>query len=412
MLKSKLYGQDNTTSGVALDNEEFHAIDARDMDREELETEIGSDIASGDEASATVVEIQEAVEVLSAGVEEMNPLEVGKAIGAIEDKLETIAENVEEVVADEEALMSGNLVDGTRKELEAISDKLKTAWEAVKNFFRTVWEKIKKLTRDAIIWVMDGTKKSKALLEKINGVSGMKSEINEKSLADKIGSKLNVVYDAGLKGSDIKSILTTYDVMDPAAATAIRSGLDKVLNSTKMKLDFNITSNHEALPLRFNGATIKFAIVAKDQTYVGVHSGTYTPSAAATIRESMAGDIKSGKMLPMIKELLGSVEGISTGVKAVNAQSAKVIVEMTKLLNMTAENLTFKQNMFKTIWSNTAGHKSAEQYSAEEKVKAIRNLQSFSSKATSDGIFGGLSLIREINAIASLVLANADVKKD
>ncbi len=75
----------------------------------------------------------------------MNPVEVGKAIGAIEDKLDTIAENVEEVVADTEALVAGNLVSGVKQELEAISDKLKSAWEAVKNFFRAVWAKIKQM---------------------------------------------------------------------------------------------------------------------------------------------------------------------------------------------------------------------------------------------------------------------------
>lgn len=414
MLKSRLYGIDAEgfqSTGI-LDMEALHEMDARELDREEMETEISTDINTAEEASSTVVEIQDAVEVLAAGVEDMNPVEVGKAIGTIEDKLDTIAENVEEVVADTEALVAGNLAAGIRQELEAISDKLKTAWEAVKNFFRAVWEKIKKLTRDAIIWVMDGTKKAKALLEKINGVSTMKADLDVKSLADKVGSKLNVVLDGGLKGSDIKSVLSTLDVMDPASMKTIQGSLKSVLDSTKMKTDFNITSEHEVFPLRFNGNTIKFSVIARDGTYVGVHTGSYTPAANASVREAIASDIKSGKILATIKELLSNVDGISAAVKSVNAQSVKAVVELTKILDAKAESIAIKQNMFKTIWVNTAGHKSAEQYTADEKIKAIRNMQTYASKGTSDGIFGGLSLIREINALASLVLANADVKKD
>lgn len=155
MLKNRLYGNDVEgfeSTGTALDAEQLHQMAVEDKDREEMEVEINTDVAAADDASQTVVEVQEAVEVLAAGVEEMNPVEVGKAIGAIEDKLDTIAENVEEAVVDTEALASGNLVAGVKQELEAISDKVKSAWEAIKNFFRAVWAKIKQMMLSVVLW--------------------------------------------------------------------------------------------------------------------------------------------------------------------------------------------------------------------------------------------------------------------
>lgn len=411
MLKNKLYRDSESFAGdnSTLDLESIHAMDLREMDREEMENDINADLAVAEEASQTVVEVQEAVAELAESVEEMNPVEVGKAIGSIEDKLDTIAENVEEVVVDTEALAAGNLVDGVRKELEAISDKLKAAWEAVKKFFRGVWEKIKQMSRSLILWITDGSKKSKALLEKLGKVSELKSDLDYKSVADKIGTKMAVILDADLKPEVVmKALEAAKQINDPSAASkSISAPFEKLVRtSSDYKSSLNLTNNHTVLITRFNGNVIKFIALTDDNTYAGYHSATMLPATNAHYREIIAKEIVEGKYKPAeIMAWLKAVPSISERVKSINDASAKFLTELSSMASKEIDDVKFKQGMFKTIWSNTLGHKSADQYTAEDKVKAVRNMMSATSNGISDAIFGGNALIKEINGIAAIVLS-------
>lgn len=404
-IKIALYGNAYESNTGVMDVEAYHDMDVRDMDREEMENEITEDIAIATEASDTVVEIQEAVDVLAANVEEMNPVEVGKAIGAIEDKLETVAENVEEAVVDTEALASGNLASGVRRELEAISDKLKSAWLKIKQFFRAVWEKIKQMGRSLILWLTDGTKKAKALLEKIDKKGELKSDLDYKQIADKLGTKLAIVFDADLKPAVLVKALSGVDVGDPASSDS-SPGVEKLVrNSTDYKVSINLTSKHNVAVTRITNGVIKFMTYTTDQTYAGYHSATMTPSASARIRESIAKDIVSGTFnLNSIQEFLKIVPDLTDTAKKQNDGATKYLSELDKLLSTNIEDVKFKQGMFKTIWSNTLGHKSADQYTAEEKVKVIKNMMSASTSSISDTIFGLTGLVKEINAVATIVL--------
>lgn len=407
MLKSKLYSQDREefgSSSEVLDAEQMHEMAVRDADREEMENEINADLATAEEAGQTVVEIQEAVVELANNVEEMNPVEVGKAIGAIEDKLDTVAEQVEEVVVDTEALATGNLAAGIRQELEAISDKIKSAWQAVKNFFKAVWEKIKQMGRSVIVWLTDGTKKAEDLLKKINKVGDIKTNLDYKSVSDRIGTKLNTISAAKLNASTVAGFATSIDLTDPAASKTLPA-IASAVKSSDYTADVKISSGSTISATRITGNTIKFALVGDDKKYAGYYTATMTKAASAKAREELAKSIVGGKGIDFIKPLLEAVPGIVKAVKATNDSAGKVIMEMTKTLDMEIDKVKFDQGMFKTIWTNTVGHKSADQYSAEEKVRAVKNMQGASSKAVSDAIFGGVAMAREINSVASIVLS-------
>lgn len=407
MLKNKLYRDSESFVGdnSTLDMESIHDMDCRERDREELENEINEDVAAADEASQTVVEVQEAVAELSEAVEEMNPVEVGKAIGAIEDKLDTIAEDVEEVVVDTEALAAGNLVDGVRKELEAVSDKLKSAWEAVKNFFKAVWAKIKQMMMSFVLWLTDGAKKTKDILEKLNKKTDDRIEdLKAEKYADKVGSKLTAFTVLNIKTSEISGWASK--VISGADSSSIDGRVLTDVKSGKFKLAANIQSNHIVKAMRFDGSSVKLALAVSDagvKAYDGYHTATLTPATLSKTRLEIAKEIVGGGAKKYAQDLLGAVEGIVSEAKKLKEVLYKEMTDINSIIDKDVDNVSFKQGVFKMVWSKTLGSKSIEQYTAEEKVKAIRNRSSFTSNAAKDVLFGLNSLIKDINGIGQLV---------
>ena len=409
MLKNRLYGNDAEgfqSTGKALDAEQLHQMSVEDKDREEMEMEITDEVAAADEASQTVVEVQEAVEVLAAGVEEMNPVEVGKAIGAIEDKLDTIAENVEEVVADSEALASGNLAAGVRQELEAISDKLKTAWEAVKNFFRAVWAKIKQMMMSIVLWATNAFKKSEDLVKKIADKGDkVKDGMDEKTIAAKVGSKLTAMTAIGFSVSDIKEwsgkVLdgTSESGIDKKTATNLTSGRD-------FKVAVNITGAHTVKVTRFAGSTVKFGLgldVEGAVAYDGYSNATLTPAVLSGIQGKIAKEIISGGK-GYATGLLGKSKELADTLKSLKDKLFAEMNTVGKIVDGDVEAVKFEQGIFKMVWSKTLGKKSTEQLTAEDKVKLIRNRSSYTSNAASDVLFGLNAFMGDINGIGSIVL--------
>lgn len=409
MLKSKLYGNDTEgfqPTGKALDAEQLHKMSQDDRDREEMELEISTEVKEADEASQTVVEVQEAVEVLAASVEEMNPVEVGKAIGAIEDKLDTIAENVEEVVADTEALASGNLAAGIRQELEAISDKVKSAWEAVKNFFRAVWAKIKQMMMSVILWATNAFKRSDDLIKKI-GEKGdkVKDGVDEKSITAKVGAKLTAMEAIGFSISDIKEwsgkVLdgTSESGIDKKTATTLTSGRD-------FKVAVNITSAHTVKVTRFAGSTVKFGLgidVEGAVAYDGYSSATITPAVLSATQGKIAKAIISGGK-GYATGLLGKSKELADTMKSLKEKLFAEMNTVGKIVDGDVESVKFEQGIFKMVWSKTLGKKSTEQLTADDKVKLIRNRSSYTSNAASDVLFGLNAFMSDINGIGSIVL--------
>lgn len=404
-ITAALYGNINQSQGGAMDTEAYHEMDARDRDREEMENEISSDIAIADEASQTVVEIQEAVDVLATNVEEMNPVEVGKAIGAIEDKLEIVAESVEEVVADTEALASGNLADGVRKELEAISDKLKSAWQTVKNFFKAVWAKIKQMMMSLVLWLTDGAKKTGDIKKRLSEKSDeRKDDLKAEDFVGKVGSKLNTFTVLGIKPSEIANWASK--VISGADGSSIDDRAAQDIKSGKFKMDANIQTNHIVKATRFDGGSLKVALALTDKgvtAYDGYYTASITPATAAKIKLDIAKEVVGTNAKKYAMDLLDSVEGIASEAKKLKETLYKEMTDINSIIDKDVEAASFKQGVFKMVWSKTLGSKSVDQYTAEEKVKAIRNRSSFTSNATKDVLFGLNSLIKDINGIGSLV---------
>lgn len=405
-IATALYGNDNQSQDTVMDAEAYHDMDARDRDREEMENEISADIAIADEASQTVVEIQEAVDVLAANVEEMNPVEVGKAIGAIEDKLETVAESVEEVVADTEALASGNLAAGVRKELEAISDKLKSAWQAVKNFFKAVWAKIKQMMMSLVLWLTDGAKKTKDIKDVLAKKSDeRKDDLKAEDFTGRVGSKLGTLTIAGFKISDVTAWAGS--VLDSTKTSIIDSKCQAAMDLNKgFKAAVNVTTNNVVKVTRFDGTSLKFGLTVKDAgaiAYEGYYSATITPAAAAKVKLEIAKEIVGANAKKYAMDLLDAVEGIASEAKKLKETLYKEMTDINSIIDKDVEAASFKQGVFKMVWSKTLGSKSVDQYTAEEKVKAIRNRSSFTSNATKDVLFGLNSLIKDINGIGSIV---------
>lgn len=407
MLKNKLYRDTEAFAGdnSTLDLESIHDMDMRERDREEIENEINEDVAAADEASQTVVEVQEAVAELSEAVENMNPVEVGKAIGAIEDKLDTIAENVEEVVVDTEALAAGNLVDGVRKEIEAISDKLKSAWQAVKNFFKSVWAKIKQMMMSFVLWLTDGAKKTKDIIEKLSKKSDdRKDDLKAEDFAGKVGSRLGTMTVLGFKTSEISGWVSK--ITNGADSSSIDDKAVKDIKAGKFKLPVNIQNNHIVKATRFDGTSLKVALAISDAgtiAYEGYYTATMTPAVAASTKLAIAKEVVGSNAKKYALDLLGAVEGIAGEAKKLKEVLYKEMTEINSIIDKDVEAASFKQGVFKMVWSKTLGSKSVDQYTAEEKVKAIRNRSSFTSNATKGVLFGLNSLIKDINGIGTLV---------
>lgn len=416
MLKDRLYGNDAEGfqfDGTTLDAEQLHQMASDDKDREEMEMEITTDVAAADEASQTVVEVQEAVEVLAAGVEEMNPVEVGKAIGAIEDKLDTIAENVEEVVADTEALVAGNLVAGVRQELEAISDKIKSAWEAVKNFFRAVWAKIKQMMLSVVLWATNAFKKSEDIISKLNAKGNkVKEDVDEASIIAKVGSKLVAMNALGFTVADVKE--WSGKVLDSTSKSKIDSSASSTLTSGRdFKVGVNITSAHTVKVTRFAGSSVSFGLgldVDGKVAYDGYSTANATPAVVSATQAKIGKALFSdGK--GYAKGLLSKSKELASIMKVLKEKLYAEMNTVGGIVEGNVESVKFDQGIFKMVWSKTLGSKSTEQLTAEDKVKLIRNRSSFTSNAAKDVLFGLNAFMSDINGIGSIAIGMYEDKK-
>lgn len=416
MLKNRLYGNDVEgfeSTGTALDAEQLHQMAVEDKDREEMEVEINTDVAAADDASQTVVEVQEAVEVLAAGVEEMNPVEVGKAIGAIEDKLDTIAENVEEAVVDTEALASGNLVAGVKQELEAISDKVKSAWEAIKNFFRAVWAKIKQMMLSVVLWATNAFKKSEDIISKLNAKGPkVKEDLKEDDIVSKVGSKLVAMNAIGFTVGDIKE--WSGKVLDGTSKSKIDSETSSSLTSGRdFKSSVNITSAHTVKVTRFSGNSVSFGLglsVDGKIAYDGYSTASVTP-AVASATQSKIGKALFADGKGYAKGLLGKSKELAGVMKTLKEKLYAEMNTVGGIVEANVDSVKFDQGIFKMVWSKTLGTKSTDQLTAEDKVKLIRNRSSFTSNAAKDVLFGLNAFMGEINAIGTIALGMYEDKK-
>lgn len=103
-----------------------------------------------DEASTVLTTVENQVDGLNENIDNLSPMEIGKAIGTIETNLDSVTPN--KISIDCES------IDTAKRDLEAISDTIKKAWEAIKKFFTEVWNKIKSMYMKAMIWFRGSSK--------------------------------------------------------------------------------------------------------------------------------------------------------------------------------------------------------------------------------------------------------------
>lgn len=172
---------------ISTESNDIESIDIRDL--EELSAAIESDMVVVDEASTVLTTVENQVETLNENIDTMSPMEIGRAIGAIETNLDRVSNDTTTV--DTESI-------GTvKRDLEAISDSIKKAWEAVKQFFRAVWAKIKKYYYSFMIWLKNDTRKLYNRVEDLLSTAyRLRQEYEEdhdllsKKIADEIGNSL------------------------------------------------------------------------------------------------------------------------------------------------------------------------------------------------------------------------------
>lgn len=168
-------------SRVSIDSNDTESIDIRDL--EELSAAIESDMVVVDEASTVLTTVENQVEVLNNNIDTMSPMEIGRAIGAIETNLDRVTPDTN--IIDTESIST------VKRDLEAISDSIKKAWEAVKQFFADLWNKIKSYIRKFISWINGTRKVSDDRLDKlINGTdfSKLKKGVTEVDIFNKFGN--------------------------------------------------------------------------------------------------------------------------------------------------------------------------------------------------------------------------------
>lgn len=142
---------------ISNSSNDVESVDIRDL--EELSSIIDSDMVVVDEASTVLNTVENQVEVLNENIDAMSPMEIGKAIGAIETNLDRVTPTTNNIDCES--------IDTVKRDLEAISDSIKKAWEAVKKFFSNIWYKIKLYYQRFIIWIRGDVRKLSAKLNSL-----------------------------------------------------------------------------------------------------------------------------------------------------------------------------------------------------------------------------------------------------
>lgn len=390
---------DSTGAVASLDYESMMLMEAEEAEFVEQATETEEAIEAFEDASTIAVEVQEEIQTTLENIEDMSPVAVGKALGAIAEKASELVDVVETAV-DAEA-MDADYKAGARMELEAISDSIKKAWEAVKNFFRSVWAKIKQLIQNVGLWVVNGEKKTKAAKEllgkKSTTLDGEISADKAKEVAKKL---LNAVGFFGstileVEKSDVNAWLS--GLTDMAKTTNVDKEIESLIktNGTLLTGTPVLDGSTSIKVVRLDGSNLKVVVLKNFDGTNGYHSyasiGVSKLIAAKSEAEIAKGISAVTKGAEIHKEagvMLANAATIQGKIKSIKDALYKEMSEVGKQVDSDVEKVKFDQGFFKMVWSSTLGKKSAEQMTADEKVRLVRNRASFTSKYTFDVLYG------------------------
>lgn len=193
---------------ISTESNDTESVDIRDL--EELSAAIESDVVVVDEATAVLTTVENQVEVLNENIDTMSPMEIGRAIGAIETNLDRVSNDTNTI--DTESIST------VKRDLEAISDSIKKAWEAVKQFFRAVWRKLKEWIRKIMAWFRVGKKeaikKTEDIIDTID-LTKPKSDITTSIVREKLkGVYASIIGERGNVSniSRVPSLLEAFNV--------------------------------------------------------------------------------------------------------------------------------------------------------------------------------------------------------
>lgn len=401
-LMDEIQGMDvegfGTVAAEALDFESIMTMDVEEAEFQAQAEETEKAVDAFEEASEIAVEVQEEIQETLENIEEMTPVAVGKALGAIAEKASDIAD-VAETAVDAEA-MDADFKAGARLELEAISDSIKKAWEAVKNFFRSVWAKIKQLVHNVGLWVVNGEKKTKSVADKLakkdkTFKNDKMDEAKEKAAKSIVGAR-GVFSDLLLKDrgalNDWLSGLTDMNKLDKGS-----DALEKLVKSkaSEFKGIPALDSTTSLKLVRCDGKSAKAVVLKKFEgvngysSYVTIQSPKFELAAE---REQITAEVKAiataSAAYDEAKIALENATIIQKSIKATKDALYKEMGEVGKQVDGDVEKVKFDQGFFKMVWSDTLGKKTAEQLTANEKVRLVRNRASFTSRYTFDVLYG------------------------
>lgn len=376
------------------------------------EQSLGRDLETFNTAVGVITDVEERAVAGLSDLEHLSAVGCGVMIGQLDmvaSKLLSTAGSV----ADTEA-MDENPQEATKHSIEAISDKIKSAWEAVKKFFKVIWVKIQQLVADFLLWIGDSSKKVDALVKMADAKGDLKDKVDVDAVAKKLGVRLasaNVL--SGMSEFSFAPLVEVEAMMK--AVMDFEKGKPGVYEAKDIS---KLAKSYQGIPAltddqiikvsRVDGTSLRFVVAEK----VGANWG-YSKYVKASLTDKAAKEIGL-KKVPTLAEIIDALKNaadIAKQAKAVKDTLYKEMTTVAKEINTDIEKVQFEQGIFKMVWSKTLGEKSLDQLTAEEKVSLLRNKSSLTSTYTFDILYGINGIVKDTIGASKICLDQYVAKK-